>query len=136
MIFSFRELVKKFPLKIDNKGTFMKYTLILILLISLLSIGTAFSSGSLIATWNPNQESDLAGYKVYYGTTSGDHTNWTVQDVGDTRVINTPGGKMEFKLKMCKTCGKYWAPEKQLDYIVEKWHLEPEIFDSCPDCRD
>jgi len=60
----------------------------------------------------------------------------TVEDVGDTRIINTPGGKMEFKLKKCKTCGNYWAPEKQLDYIVEKWHLEPEIFDSCPDCRD
>jgi len=60
----------------------------------------------------------------------------TVEDIGNTRIINTPSGKMEFKLKKCKTCGKYWAPEKQLDYIVEKWHLEPEIFDSCPDCRD
>jgi len=59
----------------------------------------------------------------------------TVADAGDTRVINTPGGKMEFKLKKCKTCGKYWAPEKQLDYIVEKWQLEPGIFDTCPDCR-
>ena len=60
----------------------------------------------------------------------------TVEDVGDTRIINTPGGKLEFKLKKCKTCGNYWAPEKQLDYIVEKWHLEPGIFDNCPDCRD
>jgi len=60
----------------------------------------------------------------------------TVEDVGGTRIINTPSGKMEFKLKKCKTCGKYWAPEKQLDYIVEKWHLEPGIFDTCPDCRD
>ena len=60
----------------------------------------------------------------------------TVEDVGDTRIINTPSGKLEFKLKKCKTCGNYWAPEKQLDYIVEKWHLEPGIFDNCPDCRD
>ena len=60
----------------------------------------------------------------------------TVEDVGDTRIINTPSGKLEFKLKQCKTCGKYWAPEKQLDYLVEKWQLEPEIFDTCPDCRD
>jgi len=49
-----------------------------------LSINTAYSAGSLIATWNPNQEDDLAGYKVYYGTTSGDRTNWTWKDVGDT----------------------------------------------------
>lgn len=60
----------------------------------------------------------------------------TVEDVGDTRILNTPGGKLEFKLKKCKTCGKYWATEKELDYTVEKWHLEPELFDTCPDCRD
>jgi len=60
----------------------------------------------------------------------------TVEDVRATRIISTPSGKMEFRLKQCKVCGKYWAPEKQLDYIVEKWHLEPEIFDTCPDCRD
>lgn len=60
----------------------------------------------------------------------------TVEDIGNTRTINTPGGKLKFKLKKCKTCGKYWAPEKQLDYIIKKWHLEPEIFDTCPDCRE
>lgn len=60
----------------------------------------------------------------------------TVEDVGDTRVISTPSGKLNFKLKRCKTCGKYWAPEKQLEYIIEKWHLSPDIFDTCPDCRD
>jgi len=59
-----------------------------------------------------------------------------VADIGDTRTINTPSGKLDFKLKRCKTCGKYWATEKELDYIVDKWHLEPEIFDTCPDCRD
>ncbi len=60
----------------------------------------------------------------------------TVTDIGDTRTINTPSGKLEFKLKQCQVCGKYWAPEKQLDYIIEKWHLEPELFATCPDCRD
>ncbi len=60
----------------------------------------------------------------------------TVDDVGDIRVMNTPSGKLEFKFRGCKTCGKYWATEKELDYIVEKKNLEPEIFDTCPDCRD
>ncbi|MFC2014195.1 2Fe-2S iron-sulfur cluster-binding protein [Chloroflexota bacterium] len=59
-----------------------------------------------------------------------------VEDIGDTRIISTPSGKLEFKLKQCKTCGKYWAPEKQLEYIIKKQNLEPEIFDTCPDCRD
>ena len=58
------------------------------------------------------------------------------EDVGDARIISMPHNRMEFKLKKCKTCGKYWAPEKQLEYIVEKWNLEPGIFDTCPDCRD
>jgi len=59
-----------------------------------------------------------------------------VEDVGDTRIISMPNCKMEFKLKKCKTCGNYWAPEKQLDYIINKSDLAPEIFDNCPNCRD
>jgi len=60
----------------------------------------------------------------------------TVEDVGDTRTVSTPSGKLEFKLRRCRVCSKYWATEKELDYIVEKWHLEPELLDTCPDCRD
>ncbi len=59
-----------------------------------------------------------------------------VEDVGDTRILTTPSGKLEFKLKRCNTCGKYWAPEKQLDYIIEKVDLASDAFDNCPDCRD
>jgi len=58
------------------------------------------------------------------------------EDVGDTRRIHWPNNGMEFKLKQCKTCGKYWAPEKQLDYITRKANLTPDAFDKCPDCRD
>jgi len=60
----------------------------------------------------------------------------TVEDVGDTRIITMPTGKMEFKLKKCKACGSYWAPEKQLDYIAKQANLDPQVFDLCPDCRD
>jgi len=58
------------------------------------------------------------------------------KDVGDTRYIKWPKNGMEFKLKKCKTCGRYWAPEKQLDYIIKKVNLAPDAFDNCPDCRD
>ncbi len=57
------------------------------------------------------------------------------EDVGDTRIITMPSSKMEFKLRKCKTCGNYWAPERQLDYIVKKLDLAPEVFDNCPNCR-
>ena len=60
-----------------------------------------------------------------------------VEDIGDTRIIAMPPTvNMKFKLKKCNTCGNYWAPKKQLSYIIRKWNLEPEIFDVCPDCRE
>ncbi|MFC2003458.1 2Fe-2S iron-sulfur cluster-binding protein [Chloroflexota bacterium] len=59
-----------------------------------------------------------------------------IEDIGDTRIITMPHVTMEFKLKKCKTCGGYWAPERQLDYIIRTADLPPDAFDNCPDCRD
>jgi hypothetical protein len=56
---------------------------ICVVLLLLCAAGTLFS-GNLIATWNPNTEDDLAGYKVYYGTESGKYS--VVKDVGNTTV--------------------------------------------------
>jgi bidirectional [NiFe] hydrogenase diaphorase subunit len=58
------------------------------------------------------------------------------EDVGDTRHIYWPNNKMEFKLKKCSNCGRYFAPQAQLDYIIKKAGLAPDAFDKCPDCRD
>lgn len=61
-----------------------------------------------------------------------------LEDIGDTRTITFPNPKMqktEFKLKKCKVCGKYWAPEKQVVYTARKLDLASEIFDNCPNCR-
>jgi bidirectional [NiFe] hydrogenase diaphorase subunit len=60
----------------------------------------------------------------------------SMEDIGDTRVITMPNCKMEFKLKQCKNCGNYWAPEKQLDYIAKIANIDPKAFDLCPNCRD
>jgi predicted molibdopterin-dependent oxidoreductase YjgC len=60
----------------------------------------------------------------------------SMEDSGDTRTICTPSGQMEFKLKRCNNCGRYWAPEKQLEYMAEKSGLELAAFDLCTDCRD
>jgi len=57
------------------------------------------------------------------------------EDIGDTRYIHWPKNSMEFKLRKCKTCGRYWIPERQIEYMVEKTGLPPETFDNCPDCR-
>ena len=58
------------------------------------------------------------------------------ENVGDTRIISMPSGKIELKLKKCKTCGNYWATEKQLEYIAKLSHQSAEVFDNCPNCRD
>ncbi len=60
----------------------------------------------------------------------------SIEDVGDTRIITMPHDTMEFKLKKCKTCGRYWVPERQLDYIIKEADLPADAFDYCPDCRD
>jgi len=62
-----------------------------------------------------------------------------MEDAEGIRTITMPNPnmeKVEFKLRRCKTCGNYWAPERQLDYIASKLDLAPEIFDNCPNCRD
>ena len=45
-------------------------------------------TGSVTLRWTKNDESDLAGYKVYYGTTPGIYSQ--VIDVGLTTTPNTP----------------------------------------------
>ena len=59
-----------------------------------------------------------------------------LEDIGDTRIITMPDNRTEFKMSQCNICGKYWAPQKQLDYIAKKVNLPPGFFDCCPDCRD
>jgi NADH dehydrogenase/NADH:ubiquinone oxidoreductase subunit G len=58
------------------------------------------------------------------------------EDIGDTRYVYWPTSSMEFKLTRCKTCGNYWAPQKQLDYIIKQSNLAHDAFDNCPDCRE
>jgi bidirectional [NiFe] hydrogenase diaphorase subunit len=58
-----------------------------------------------------------------------------MEDSGNTRVLNTPSGKLKFKLKKCKICGTYWAPEKQIEYIAKISGTSTEEYDRCLDCR-
>jgi len=60
----------------------------------------------------------------------------TLEDSGDRRVIRWPHNQMEFKLSKCQVCGKYWAPEKQIEYIAKMSGTSPEDYNICPDCRE
>ncbi len=56
-------------------------------------VATAAGVGAATATWDPNTEPDIAGYKLSYGTQSGAHT--VVVDVGmvTTYQFNPPAGR-------------------------------------------
>jgi len=58
-----------------------------------------------------------------------------MEDKDGTRVVYARNWEKEFKLKKCKVCGNYWAPEEQLEYIRGKLNLPPDFFDVCPNCR-
>ena len=62
-----------------------------------------------------------------------------MEDVGDTRTLIMPNPKMDkvqFKLRKCKVCGNYWAPEKQIEHIAKISGTSLEDYDVCLDCRD
>jgi hypothetical protein len=62
----------------------------------LLLVGASWSSaGTITLAWDPNTEPDLAGYKIYYGTSSrqytvtvdvGNVTRYTIRDLDESRV--------------------------------------------------
>jgi NADH dehydrogenase/NADH:ubiquinone oxidoreductase subunit G len=60
----------------------------------------------------------------------------TLEDAGDTRRIIMPNNEMVFKLAKCQVCGRYWAPERQIEYMARKSGQPLEFFDRCLDCRD
>lgn len=60
----------------------------------------------------------------------------TSDDVDGQRLIKWPHNQMEFKLKKCNVCGKYWAPERQIEHIARISGTPLEDYDACPDCRD
>src|SRR5205809_2908520 len=59
-------------------STCARYLIVLAML--LLSASSSWAA-TVTATWNPNPESDIAGYKLSYGTSSGIYT--TTIDVGN-----------------------------------------------------
>jgi len=60
----------------------------------------------------------------------------TMEDRNGTRVIKWPHNQMEFKLKRCSVCGRYWAPEKQVEHVARTSGTPLSDYDVCPDCRD
>lgn len=54
----------------QRKKTKLPISLLIFVFFWLFLCGEVFAAGSAHLTWNPNSEADLAGYKIYYDTSS------------------------------------------------------------------
>jgi hypothetical protein len=74
-----------------NNGTYYYSTLLSFFLVAAFLI-FSFSEGycaQVTLTWDPNSETDLAGYEIYYGTSSGNYQSKT--DVGNVTTYTVNG---------------------------------------------
>ena len=85
--------------------------------------GCSLGDGGVIKLgWSPNTESDLAGYKVYYGTSSGDYR--TPIDVG----MGTPsGGLTIFSLTNLTKGQTYCIASTAYDFSNNESGLSNEV---------
>jgi len=88
--------------------------------LGLLLVSGLVSAGSLIATWAPNSEADLAGYIVSYGVESGNYTEQV--DVKNTNVFVandlSDGEEYFFTVKAYDYFGNVSAPSAEVSAIV------------------
>ena len=69
-----------------------KYYKILVLLLLLLWALPVYSqtpSGSVTLSWDPNTETDLAGYRMYYGTASRDDGGYAIPNFHEAILVGT-----------------------------------------------
>ena len=80
--------------------------------------GTASAVGAATASWDPNPEPDVAGYKLSYGTQPGVHS--VVLDVGNVTTYHfnpPPGGRYYVVVQAYNTAGE--LSEKSAEVVVD-----------------
>ena len=77
--------------------------------------------GSVVVSWQPNTEPDLAGYRIFYGTTTnfysvtldaGTATQWTVNNL-------TTGNTYYFAVTAYDTCGNESAYSQEASILIQ-----------------
>ncbi len=59
-----------------------------------------------------------------------------MEDTRGKRLLKWPHSEMDFKLKKCKVCGRYWIPERQIEHIAQVSGTSLDDYDACFSCRD
>jgi hypothetical protein len=105
------------------------------LILTVISLIITSSSFGAILTWDANSEADLAGYNLYYGTSSQNYSS--VVYVGNVTNYNlnnlnlNEGVTYYMALSSYDTSGNESDLSEELDYFVE--YENPEGGDNCPE---
>jgi hypothetical protein len=83
-------------------------------------------SAQVTLTWEPNSEPDLAGYQVYYGTSSGIYTDSI--DVGNTNAYTVSGLEEGLIYYFAVTAYNYSGDESSFSNEVNTYHSDPDLF--------
>ncbi len=75
-------------------------------LLLLCLLASAAGAAELVVSWDPNTEDDLAGYKLYYGTASGDYGEPIVLDAAELVPV---GGKLYYLLENLEPATTYYV---------------------------
>src|SRR5688572_17811988 len=90
--------------------------------------GTASAVGAATASWDPNTEPDVAGYKLSYGTQSGVHT--VVIDVGKVTTYQfypSPGRRYYVVVQAYNTAGQLSNKSAEVVIDVPLSNLAPTL---------
>lgn len=85
----------------NGPNELFKIGILVVLLIVALAVGG--KTATLEVTWNANQETDLAGYKVYYKASNA--TAWSTMDAGKVLKVDIPN--MAENLEYCAQVTAY-----------------------------
>lgn len=90
----------------------------LILIFTLVSFSTSYGA-TVILSWDANPEPDIGGYKVYYGTSSGDYDY--VIDVGDVTnyELDLSPGERYFAITAYDTARNESGYSEEISFWVE-----------------
>lgn len=86
------------------------------------------------ASWNANTESDLAGYKLYIGTSSGNY-DFNVYDIGDG-LSHTVDEPFEFDKRYYFAVTAYDLAGNESLYSIERSLVWPKPDNTAPKAPD
>jgi hypothetical protein len=99
----------------------------ILLLVSLLFAVSAQSASTLTLAWDRNPETNIAGYKLYYGQTSGSYS--TAVNVGNTTTVTITnlahGGSWFFAVTAYNSLGVESDYSSELSHTIFKVRLAP-----------